>query len=316
MMSINWFIGGPLVYFALAFFIYKTAATFIKYSKLPRHLRWDLYPVPHQGPEGSKYQKVDFGKLKPHISLFHELKEMSQEMIFIKKIFINKPIVWAGSFPLHAGLYLGIIWALLLGAGAIAELAGASVSSVSSSVFLKSIYFSTIVVGAGVFIAGLFGSLFMLGLRLMNEDMRLMSNASNFINLFVMIFLYGTGLAAWIFADPAFSIMRTHAASLLIFSPANVTNPLIVLQLLALCVFLIYLPFSRMMHFVGKYFFYHNIMWDDEMMKPGSAMENDIVSYLHYKMTWSAPHIKQGGTWVDQVTDDKPKEGEKNEKEK
>jgi nitrate reductase gamma subunit len=311
MISLGWFICGPLIYLAVAFFLFKTAATFIKYAKLPRHLRWDLYPVPHQGPEGSKYQKVDFGKMKPHISLFHELKEMSLEMLFIKKIFINKPTVWAGSFPLHAGLYLGIVWLILLIAGALAELSGLPVSPASSSVFSKMLYYSTIVVGAGVFIAGLFGSLVLLWLRLTDEDMRIMSNASNFINLFVMIFLYGAGLAAWIFADPSFSIIRTHTAGLLTFSPSSVKEPLIVLQMLSLCVFLIYLPFSRMMHFVGKYFFYHNIMWDDEMMKRESAMENDIAAYLQYRMTWSAPHIRKDGTWVDQVTGGDPRDGEK-----
>jgi nitrate reductase gamma subunit len=236
---------------------------------------------------------------------------MSQEMLLIKKIFINKPKVWAGSFPLHAGLYLGIVWVFLLIAGAFVELSGIRVLPYASSVFVKSLYFGTIIVGACLFIAGLFGSLFLFGLRLMDEDMRLMSNASNFINLVVMIFLYGAGLAAWTFVDPSFSIIRTHTAGLLTFSPANITEPLITLQLLSLCAFLIYLPFSRMMHFVGKYFFYHNIMWDDEMMKRDSAMENDISAYLQYKMTWSAPHIRKDGTWVDQVTGGDPRGDEK-----
>jgi nitrate reductase gamma subunit len=220
-------------------------------------------------------------------------------------------MVWAGSFPLHAGLYLGIVWVLLLVAGALAELSGIPVSSAASSVFLKGLYYSTILVGAGVFILGLSGSLFLLGLRLMDEDMRIMSNSSNFINLFVVIFLYGTGLAAWIFVDPSFTVIRSHMASLLCFSPSNIKEPLMVLQLLSVSVFLIYLPFSRMMHFVGKYFFYHNIMWDDEMMKRDSAMENDISAYMHFKMSWSAPHIRKDATWVEQVTGGDPREGEK-----
>lgn len=311
MLSIGWIVCGPLIYFAVAFFLMRTAVTFIQYAKLPRHLRWDLYPVPHQGPEGSKYQKVDFATMKAHVSHFHELKEMLQEMLFIKKIFINKPSVWAGSFPLHAGLYFGIIFLLLLAGGALCDLAGMPVSSGTSSAFLKFLYYATILAGAGVFIPGLFGSLVLLGHRILDEDMRLMSTASNFINLFVMIVLFGTGLAAWIFADPSFSILRAHVGGLLTFDPAPVAEPLIVLQLLGLSLFLIYLPFSRMMHFVGKYFFYHNIMWDDEMMKRNSAMENDIAAYLQYKMTWSAPHIHKGGSWVEQVTSGAPKEGEK-----
>jgi nitrate reductase gamma subunit len=311
MMSFGWFIGGPLIYLAVAFFLFKTAATFMKYAKLPRHLRWDLYPVPHQGPEGSKYQKVDFGEMKPHISLFHELKEMSLEMLFIKKALINKPSVWAGSFPLHAGIYVGILFAVALIAGALSQLAGVPVAASQSSALPKMLYYATIAAGASCFIAGLFGSLVLLWLRLTDEGMRIMSNAANFVNLAVMILLFGSGLAAWLFADPSFSAIRAHTAGLITFSPVQVKEPLIVLQLFSLCLFLIYLPFSRMMHFVGKYFFYHNIMWDDEMMKRGSAMENDIAAYLNYKMTWSAPHIRKDGTWVDQVTGGDPKEGEK-----
>jgi nitrate reductase gamma subunit len=311
MISFSWFIGGPLIYFAVAFFLFKTAATFMKYAKLPRHLRWDLYPVPHQGPEGSKYQKVDFGEMKPHISLYHELKEMSQEMLFIKKALINNPKVWAGSFPLHAGIYLGLVWLILLFAGSLFELGGVSITGTSASLLVRIISYVTIAAGAGSFISGLFGSLVLLYLRVSDDDMRLMSDVVSFVNLGLMIALFGSALAAWIFSDLSFSAIRLHLAGLLTFSIVPVSSPLMVLQLLAFCAFLIYLPFSRMMHFVGKYFFYHNIMWDDEMMKRGSAMENDIATYLNYKTTWSAPHIRKDGTWVDQVADDTSKDGEK-----
>jgi nitrate reductase gamma subunit len=310
MSMFTWFIGGPLIYFAVALFIVKTLSTFIKYSKLPRHLRWDLYPVPHQGPEGSKYQKVDFGLIKPHISLFHELKEMGQEMLFIKKAYLNNPKVWKGSFPLHAGLYLGMAWLFLLAVGAMMELNGVSVTHDSRSVVAVMVSYATLVAGSVSFIAGLSGSLVLLWLRAFDEDMSFMSDAVSYLNLIVMIFLFGTGLAAWLFIDPSFQAARLHTADLLMFRPGAMKEPLMVLEILAFCSFLIYLPFSRMMHFVGKYFFYHNIMWDDEMMKRNSAMENDIAAYLQYKMTWAAPHIRKDGSWVDQVSEKPSKEGD------
>jgi len=310
MFSIFWFIGGPLTYFAAALFLVKTVSTILKYSKLPRHLRWDLYPVPHQGPEGSKYQKVDFSQIKPHSSLFHELKEMGQEMLFIKKAYINNPKVWMGSFPLHAGVYLGLAWLLMLVVGAIMELNGVPVKADAQSVLSILVYYATLVAGAGSFIFGLCGSLVMLWLRTTDEDMRFMSDVLSFFNLAVMIFLFGSGLTAWGLTDASFQMIRQHVADLLMFKPGSVKEPLIILQMLSFCLFLIYLPFSRMMHFVGKYFFYHNIMWDDKMMKRNSAMENDIAAYLQYKITWAAPHIKKGGSWVDQVSERPSKEGD------
>lgn len=309
-MSLSWFIGGPLLYLAVIVFLVKTVSTVLKYLNMPRHLRWDLYPVAHQGPEGSKYQKVDFGNLPPHISLFHELKEMSQEMLFIKKAYVNNPKVWQGSFPLHAGLYLGIIWLVLLLAGAIVELSGGKVAA-DSSIVPMIIYYATIVTGGIGFVAGLWGSLVLLWLRVTDEAMQDMSDFVSYLNLGVMICLFGTGVAAWQLADPAFAIMRQHTIHLLTLHPVAVSQPLVVLQMLAFCVFMIYLPFSRMAHFVAKYFFYHNIMWDDEMMKRNSPMEKDIATYLHYNMTWSAPHIRKNGTWLDQVMSGPPQDGEK-----
>jgi len=290
-------------------FVVKTISTFVKYSRLPRHLRWDLYPVPHQGPEGSKYQKVDFGQMKPHVSLLDEFKVMGEEMLFIKRIYVNNPRVWAGSFPLHAGLYLGMIWVLVLAVGAVMELNNVPVTASSTSAWATLAYYVTIVAGAAGFISGLFGSLVLLWLRTSDEGLRLMSDPVSYVNLAVMIFLFGTGLVTWLFIDPSFQILRRHMADLLQFSPKTVKEPLIILQMLAACAFLMYLPFSRMMHFIGKYFFYHNIMWDDEMMRRNSPMENDIAAYLQFKMTWAAPHIKKGGSWADQVAE-KPKEGD------
>lgn len=310
MFSFDWFVGGPLVYFAVALFVFKTAITVFKYLKMPRHLRWDLYPVPHQGSEGSKYQKVGFSELKPHKSLFHEIKEMGTEIIFIKRAYINNPNVWRFSFPLHMGLYFGFMFFFFLIVGAVFELNNISVGAESESVLALIVYYLTIATGVIGFAAGLFGSVMLLWMRTTDEDMRVMSEPVSFINLVVMILLFGTGLAAWGLADSSFDILRWHMADLIIFEPGSIDEPLIVLQILMCCAFLIYLPFSRMMHFVGKYFFYHNIMWDDEMMKQKSPMESDIAKYLQFKMTWSGPHIRKGESWADQVAKGFPKEGD------
>ena len=73
------------------------------------------------------------------------------------------------------------------------------------------------------------------------------------------------------------------------------------------------MPFSRMLHFAAKYFFYHNIMWDDETMKPGSKLERERLKELAYRLQWAAPHIKANRSWLEQVTDKQVKEGEKDE---
>jgi nitrate reductase gamma subunit len=125
-----------------------------------------------------------------------------------------------------------------------------------------------------------------------------------------MLLVFGSGLLAWWGADPDYSLMRRHAASLLTFSPA-LPQPLLAFETFWFAVFLLYLPFSRMLHFVAKYFFYHDIMWDDESMKAGSKLEQNVISSLHYKLNWSAPHIAANATWLDQVATGQKEEEKK-----
>ena len=72
---------------------------------------------------------------------------------------------------------------------------------------------------------------------------------------------------------------------------------------------MIYLPFTHMTHFVGKYFTYHKVRWEDSPNVKGSELERRIGEALGYRLTWSAPHIKTGGSWAEAATEEsKPNE--------
>lgn len=301
MLSLGWFITGPFIYIAVLVFVSVTAYTVVGYAKMPRHLRWDLYPVPHQGPEGSKYQKVDYSKMPTHRSILHEMKEMALEMLFIKKVFIHNPKLWKGSFPLHAGLYLCGLWltCLTLGAG----IAAADFSDINNAetAFEDAMEYMAMSSGVVGLTSGLIGSLLLLWQRHTDEDLRNMSDFVSYFNLYLMALLFGSGFAAWLFADPAFAILKQQIMTLLVFSPGSIDQPLIIIQFLIFGTFLLLLPFSRMLHFAVKYFFYHNIMWDDEMMQSVGKMEQDISCYLRYKVSWSADHVRTRASWNGQV---------------
>ncbi|MPM93438.1 hypothetical protein SDC9_140575 [bioreactor metagenome] len=93
--------------------------------------------------------------------------------------------------------------------------------------------------------------------------------------------------------------------TLLVFNPGTIHQPLVIIQFLIFGTFMILLPFSRMMHFAVKYFFYHNIMWDDERMTPGSKMEQDMSCYLNYRVNWSADHVQTRASWSAQAVQGK-----------
>ena len=307
MNALNWFIGGPYLYLCLLLFAGVTAWKVYGYATMPRHLRWDLYPLPHR-VGGSKYQKVDFHKIKQKTSLWNEFSYMFMEILFIRKAFIHNPKVWAGSFPMHMGLYLSILWLFLLGVGIVADkmfhLPGVAVNG---WFWLSALYIATVLVGSLALVSGLTGAFWLMVLRLTDEGLRDMSDIPAYFNLSLLIGMFGSGLAAWFFADPDFILLREQLGSLATFSPQMPSHWLITLELFFIGLFLAYLPFSRMSHYAAKYFFYHNIMWDDEPMKPGSSLEKDVTHSLGGNLSWSAPHIKQNQSWLAQVSPDEAK---------
>jgi len=301
-LSLGWFIAGPFIYASAAVCVCGAAYKVIRLLMMPRPFRWDLYPLPHRGPAGSKYQKVDFGKQKAESFPLHELKEMAEEILFIKRLFTNNLRMWLGSYAMHCGLYIGVLWIALLIIGAIIQISGIALNPA----VIRSVNFATVAAGAAALVFGLAGSLYLFANRLIDPDLRTMSDAASFVNLSLMIAMFAAGLAAWLGADRSFSGLQNLTAGLITLKPPAPHHPLITIELFFFGLFLIYLPFSRMLHFAAKYFFYHNIMWDDEAMRPGSRLEQERLKELSYRPQWSASHITAGGSWFDQVTGEKP----------
>lgn len=300
MYSLSWWVAGPMVYAAILICLIGTGCKLAFYAKMPRHLRWDLYPIPHQGPVGSKYQKQDFSRRKPPFFPQYELAAMLQEMVWIKKAFVHNRRLWIGSFALHSGIYVCAAWVVLLIAGALATSAGMIAAGQPVPGWAALLQGLTQVTGAAGMTAGLAGSLYLLGLRLGDQGLRRMSDPALYAQLGMMIVLFGSGLAAWLTVDGSFTLIREQIGSLLRFHPAA-THPLIAWEMLIFSLFLLVLPFSRMMHYAAKYFFYHRIMWDDEPMQPGSPLEQSVTASLHGRVSWSAAHVKRSGTWMEQA---------------
>jgi nitrate reductase gamma subunit len=271
---------------------------------MPRQLRWDLYPLPHRGPVGSKYQKLDFNQQKAPFYLLRELWEMGLEILLIKRLFKNNIRLWLGSYALHAGIYLGALWIILLTAGAVVQIN----KTTGDSAIIVYLFFLTTVVGAAALILGFIGSVYLLLRRYIDTDLRAMSDTVSFMNLWLMLALFGSALAAWLVADGSFSYLRNQIAGLIIFNPTAPLHHLIALEFFFFGVFLMYLPFSRMLHFAAKYFFYHNIIWDDQAMQPGSKLEQERLKELSLRLQWSAPHIKADCSWLEQVKEEKKSE--------
>jgi hypothetical protein len=61
-----------------------------------------------------------------------------------------------------------------------------------------------------------------------------------------------------------------------------------------------------MMHFVAKYFTYHQVRWEDEPLAVGGPLEGKAKRLLEQPVTWGAPHVNADGSknWVDVATEE------------
>ncbi len=301
--------GGLQLFFYISslVFVLGVASRTIRIARMPLHLRWDLYPIPHErGKEhygGSYYEEVEWWTKPQNTTLLGELKEMAREIFFIHSLYRNNRPLWIFSFPFHAGLYLSVLFVLLIFTGALFGIAGVVVSAQSVSVAGLTVYYLTLFTGLpGALLAG-FGALGLFLSRMFTTELRKTSTWTDYFSLVLLFVIFITTLVVWRSADPQFESTRAFVASLVSFQPAGGLPALITVHFTLAALFLLWLPFTHMTHFVGKFFTYHRVRWEDQPNRRGSRLESAVTQALSRKITWSAPHIRSGGTWAEAATD-------------
>ena len=117
---------------------------------------------------------------------------------------------------------------------------------------------------------------------------------SIFISLLIALFAFDRS------GNAHFAMARQLAR----FAPAPELPSIMKAEMILTAVFFLYLPFTHMTHFVGKFFTYHKVRWEDHPNIRGSKIEKAVAEYLGYKLSWSAPHIKAGTSWAEAVSGD------------
>jgi len=296
-----------LMYFAYVFFFVGTAYRAIRMARMPLHLRWDLYPIPHEkGKEkygGSYYEEINWWTKPAKVSITNEIKEMAREILFIQSMYHNNRPLWVFSFPFHFGLYLSIVFVLLVFCGAVLDIAGIPVAADSPNIAAKAVHYITMpfgVIGSALAAFGAFG---LLVSRMTRRELIRTSVRSDYFNLILLLGVFISGLVVWATEDTSFMQLRAFIADLVSFSSTAPVSTGFATHMILAATFLIYLPFTHMTHFVGKYFTYHKVRWEDHPNLKGSEMEKKVANALGYKLNWSAPHIKTGATWAEAATD-------------
>ena len=169
----------------------------------------------------------------------------------------------------------------------------------------------TSVLALAGYLLGILGAVGLILKRVLDANLRPFNTVSTYFRLLFLGAAFISGIFVWFLSgDFAFRISLFINRLITLDSGITAAFPLS-LHIIMASLFVLYLPLTNMMHFVAKYFTYHQVRWDDEPLEPGGRTENQVTELLKQPVTWSAPHLNADGTknWVDIVTE----EADKNE---
>ena len=288
----------------LAIFVVAFVLRTLRIAKLPVHLRWELAPVPHEKGKshygGSYLEEFEWWTKPREKDMLSEASFMFQEIVFLKSVWEHNRRLWWFSFPFHIGMYVLIAAGALLLLGGVLEVAGVQTARLGD-------WRGGIAVLAGLgFALGGIGALGLLISRFADRRLREFTTPAALFNLMLLLAVFATGAYA-VAVSQDFAVRVSSFGGALLTADMSIELPgVLALHLLLALAFLAYLPFTRMMHFVAKYFTYHEVRWDDEPLAAGGPLERKAARLLDQPVTWAGPHVKADGkkSWVDVATEE------------
>jgi nitrate reductase gamma subunit len=293
-----------LSYILLAVFAIALVAKSIRIARMPVHLRWELAPVPKErtrGRYGGSYlEEYEWWRKPREESRVTEIAYMLKEILLLKALWEHRRSLWWFSYPFHLGLYFLIAAAGLALAGGLA----AAVGIPGPGWGLTALGIPWLA-GAG-YVLGAVGALGLLGRRLADARLRVVTTPVAFFNLVLLAALFVTGGLSVVTVEAFPARVHELSAALVTAGPVPELPAILATHWTLALVFLAYLPFSQMMHFVAKYFTYHQVRWDDRPLEVGGAMEREVIELLSQPVGWAAAHVGADGrkSWVDVATEE------------
>ncbi len=292
-----------LTYLCIVVFLAAVVKRSLGYLTNPQHVRWEIYPVAHDGKRasygGSYLEEVDWWKKPRKKSLVGELKVIFSEVFFQKAVWENNRSLWFATFPFHWGLYFVVVFLALLIVGAVGNLVSAG-----NAAWMALVVSATRIVGPIGFFLVILGALGLVYKRCSNNGLKNYTNFTHFFNLALFIVVMVVALAVWRTTDGDFSMARSFVAGLISFQMTPLGSSLFFLQVALAVLTIAYIPLTHMSHFFMKYFLYHHIRWGDEPNIGTPEVDKKIGIVLNYPVTWAAPHIAGHGreTWAEVAT--------------
>jgi len=298
-----------LAYAAIIGCIAIIAMKVVGYLKKPVHLRWELYPVPHEEPQrvaygGSYLEDSDWWTHKQHGSMLGTLKGFLMEALFLHATYEHNRTLWYRTYPFHVGLYLLVGSLGLVVLATLLALAG-----LTGGIFKLCCYVAAICNLVG-YAAVLFGSVGLILRRLNDKGLKKYSMPEHFFNLALFAVFAALGLILSLQSPVGFVVTSiAFFSGMISFAPFDFSTLYIVY--LVVCFFiLLWVPYSFMGHAFMKYFTWHDIRWGDQPTQDNPACQAAMDKNLQLRVTWKGPHVQGNGekTWAEIATSNPTKQ--------
>ena len=303
-----------IIYLAVVVFLIACIARAVMYARQPIHLRWELYPVPHEEAHrvahgGSYFESLDWWTKPARANRVTELKFMVPEILFLKSLREFNRKLWRRSFPFHFGLYLIIGAMCTVALSALAAIFAPGAMEGAAGLVLASLYSIMGAAGALLAVAGAFGLLLR---RLRDPALRNYTAPGDVFNLAFFIVSFGFLIAGYAARGPDSPGTLAIATGLFTFDTSLRIPGVLAAGLVLSSLLVAYIPLTHMSHFIAKYFTYHSVRWDDLPVARSAELGKKFAEYLAYKPSWSASHMGADGTktWADVATTN-PASGDK-----
>lgn len=294
-----------ITYLSYAFIIGIYAWRTYKYARMPVHLRWELYPIPSERGHkygGSYYEQSEWWTKPQPKKTLRNIAFMVKDYLYFMQYYQQNRGYWFALYPLHLGFYLIFISHVLFFLGGLALLLGLPISSSSSNLIALLLYYLTLITSVGGCALGSLGCIALFIKRAIDKDLRSYSAPVSYFNYLFFLLVFLSGLYSWYFFAPTLSAFREFWKALISISPSNVDTAT-ALHIILFSLFLIYMPFTRAMHYIAKYFTFFSVRWDDKAILAGSTIEKKLQKAFSQPVSWSAPHIQRGRKWSEIVSE-------------
>jgi len=276
----------------------------IKYALMPVHLRWELYPVPHE--QGHKYggsylQEPEWWTKPRQRHLLRDIVYIVKDYLTFHQYFRLNRGYWTVLYSWHVGFYLIVLFHGLVAIGALAMIGGADIAAGTGNGAVTFFYYLTIVVGVAGFALGCLGSIGVFIRRRLDRDLRAFASIKNYFSYVFYFAVFASGLATF-GLDPNFGLYREFYHAVFTLGTGVNVDAALVIHAVLFASFLFYMPSTQAMHYTTKFFAYFAVRWNDAPNLRGGKTEKKLQELLGQTVTWSAPHLQAGKNWVEIAT--------------